>query len=345
MNGPPLAAFQNGSLFPAINLTFGGLYPRNEFEQNVDLTIEANNITSITFLAQDPWISSTFPLAAALFDSSLVRFPVRCIYPVSGQYDTLGRYFFYSALIFSFVVRRHSGLAIASLGIAMLYAATAALHAIVLFIMYKWTAPEHANLYPAEAFKDIDIVPISAILGMSAVMLAPILNWSLSVRRHRARIIIVFWGLLILSALYPVFLYSDAPGIILFRHWALEGPLSFALCRQKEARSDPRLHLRSEMYRECNCIDFCGTFSTQAPMRSGQQMLPWLDQELSKGAYMLETVEGWMSAAVIRYGPGDFQQSIFPHGIPKSYIPKSSPRRTNYQRSLRWHYKAAIYPY
>lgn len=48
------------------------------------------------------------------------------------------------------------------------------------------------------------MVPMLQILASAAIMLTPILNWSNVVKEHKARSIVVWWGLLVFTALVPV---------------------------------------------------------------------------------------------------------------------------------------------
>jgi hypothetical protein len=122
----------NGSLFPQINERFASkaVYEGNSEDQVLELTILANNIALLTFNASGfitpngftyydaASLASTFTLAETLFDPDLRRFPVNCVYPLSGQYDTLNRALFYVLMIFSLVFRRQIWISVAALGTA-----------------------------------------------------------------------------------------------------------------------------------------------------------------------------------------------------------------------------------
>jgi hypothetical protein len=126
--------WRNGSLFPQLQ-DFNNLsnsttvYNGNSQDQHLNLTILANNIALLTFNASgfntspsfsgdNVSLASTFALAETLFDPNLRRFPVTCVYPISGQYDTLSRALFYVLMIFSLVFRRHIWISVAALGTA-----------------------------------------------------------------------------------------------------------------------------------------------------------------------------------------------------------------------------------
>ena len=126
--------WRNGSLFPQLqdfnNLSnYTTVYNGNAQDQHLNLTILANNIALLTFNASgfntspsfsgdNVSLASTFALAETLFDPNLRRFPVTCVYPISGQYDTLSRALFYVLMIFSLVFRRHIWISVAALGTA-----------------------------------------------------------------------------------------------------------------------------------------------------------------------------------------------------------------------------------
>src|ERR1700735_5199025 len=100
----------NGSLFSQSNWNEVAVYPGNEHEQHVYLTIFANNLSSLSFNASDPLIGYGLAIAASLFDPDVLRQPVWCINPLSGQYDVLARGLYYLLLVVSFFFRRHSWL-------------------------------------------------------------------------------------------------------------------------------------------------------------------------------------------------------------------------------------------
>jgi hypothetical protein len=65
--------------------------------------------------------NSSLPLelAAVMLDSDRFLVSIRCISPLSGQYDTLSRALFYTLLVISLVFRRHAWISVAALGTAM----------------------------------------------------------------------------------------------------------------------------------------------------------------------------------------------------------------------------------
>jgi hypothetical protein len=110
-----LQDFANGSLFPQVD-------PLSKIYQTpskpVNLTIFPNDIASLTFSVNE---NSSLPLelAAVMLDSDRFLVSIRCISPLSGQYDTLSRALFYTLLVISLVFRRHAWISVAALGTAM----------------------------------------------------------------------------------------------------------------------------------------------------------------------------------------------------------------------------------
>ncbi|KAF8849396.1 hypothetical protein BDZ45DRAFT_732259 [Acephala macrosclerotiorum] len=257
---------RNGSLFSQIqnNLSSNAaVYSGNTADQGLSLTILANNVASIVFNASGfmvpndtgydvDTLAGTFALAETLFDPNASRVPVTCVYPISGQYDTLSRVLFYVLIIFSLVFRRHIWISVAALGTAMTYAAVSAVHLFALTSRFGFKADAVSNTVSAQPFADIDFVGILPNLTASAIMLTPILLWSTTVRKNDAQSIVVWWGILIFSAL-----------VCLLWNWNrfnLDSLESFAICTKDcIPESDlESLTLPFAVYQSCNCIDFCG---------------------------------------------------------------------------------------
>lgn len=70
-----------------------------------------------------------------------------------------------------------------------------------------------ARLLPPKYFGDVDIIAIFPILVSGCVMLPPILSWSEVVRKHEARAVVIYWGLL-------MFLTTSLTLRLIF-HWAI----------------------------------------------------------------------------------------------------------------------------
>ena len=58
--------------------------------------------------------------------------------------------------------------------------------------------------HSGDYFGDLDMVPMLPILAIGCVMLTPILNWSENLKTHHAQAVVVWWGVLMFTALIPV---------------------------------------------------------------------------------------------------------------------------------------------
>lgn len=275
----------NGSLFSQSNWNDVAVYPGNGHEQHVYLTIFANNLSSLSFNASDPTITYGLAIAASLFDPDVLRQQIWCIYPLSGQYDVLARGLYYLLLVVSFFFRRHSWLGPAALGTAMVYAATSAVHLFALITQYRFGYPPGPLPWDKDnshAFGDVDLFGITAILAAAGVMLAPILNWSTSVRTHESQAVIVYWGILIFAALTPAVIYQAR----WYRNdWIFNTIPSFASC-PKGISPDCDFIINNqildfESYNRCQCSDFCGLLSPSAPLRSSTNMVALLGRKIA----------------------------------------------------------------
>ena len=57
------------------------------------------------------------------------------------------------------------------------------------------------------------MVAILPILVSDCVMLAPILSWSVTIRKYDLKIVVALWGLLMFAALIPVAI-KNLPGVL-----------------------------------------------------------------------------------------------------------------------------------
>lgn len=278
----------NGSLFSQPNWNNVAVYPANAHEQHVYLTIFANNLTSLSFNASDPTMTYGLAIAASLFDPNVLRQQIWCVDPLSGQYDVLTRGLYYLLLVVSFFFRRHSWLGPAALGTAMVYAATSAVHLFALITLYRFGYPPgplglYWNIDSSQAFGDVDLFGITAILAAAGVMLAPILNWSSSVRTHESQAVIMYWGILIFAALTPAVIYQAR----WYRYdWYFNTLLSFATCPKGissycDSTVNSNTPLDIESYNRCQCTDFCGLLGPSAPLRSSTNMVAFLGRKVA----------------------------------------------------------------
>lgn len=248
---------------------------------HVNITIFSDSRASLDFfLTSTQSVHATFALANTLLSSDFYSITIGCVYPVSGTYSFSARILFYGLLLFALLWRRHGWLAVAALASAMTYSATTAVHALALVSQFGWTLGP-VNLKSSQPFGDLDIQAIYPILTASLIMITPILNWSTSVRRDKAQIIIVLWGILTLMAWVPVIVYIGAtPSGEDLHPWGLNPIRSLLMCPWSAIEIFPSCGLDMDFsledYQNCQCFDFCGVLGPPAPMRSGAKLVPYL---------------------------------------------------------------------
>jgi hypothetical protein len=278
--------WQNGSLFPQTQDRLDTAYLGLDSQSNVNLTIYPNNIAGITFPVEGLDIVWTFTLAQSIFDPSNYHIGVYCMYPLSGQYDMLPRGLFYLLLIFSLIFRRHNWLATAALGTAMTYAAVSAVHMLALVTNFDFGTPQSDlpkgwNINSSKCYGDVDVFGIYPILSAAAIMLTPILNWSVSVRANEAQMVVVYWGALVFAALVPAWLYNNN-----IKEWWINFPVSFVVCPYSAAATHPdcgpSMNITTESFVYCQCADFCGLLGPATPMRKHANMVPSLERTISE---------------------------------------------------------------
>lgn len=287
--------------------------PVGNDSQSVNLTILPDNLAAIQFLATDEQaFQLVFAMARTVLSSDYFSGRVYCAYPISGMYDFLTRILFYVLLLFALLFRRHSWLAVAALGTAMTYSATVAVHALALLTQFGWHTG-YPNIQSSQPFGDIDILGAQVVLTAALVMMTPILNWSTSVRRDRAQIIVVLWGLLIFVAWAPATVYvsSQANGKA-FHPWSKNLIPALFMCPLAASKVYPycnnAMELTRDNYDNCQCFDFCGLIGPTAPMRSGAKMVAWLipqaaiDRVNSTTYNEIEYFSQTMAVVIVLYG-------------------------------------------
>jgi hypothetical protein len=327
----------NESLLSRLNFTNGSLdsnsYIWNEWSRvgnsshPVNLTILSDQNAALQFLAedrgaQDENYGAKLALVRTIFSTDYNSGEVHCVYPISGAYDLLPRILFYLLLLFALLYRRHTWVATAALGTAMTYSATAAVHAFALLTQYGWTAGHViADTQSAKAFGDFDLCGTLPILLAASIMCAPILTWSENVRRDKAQIVMVLWGMLCFAALVPVTIYSlkvYAPDAV--HGWSPNVIPALMLCPRNAAESNTACEMPMyptlENYAACECFDFCGLLAPAAPMRSGS-MVAWLPRQIylemfaNKVYLKFFNYSGLLSVLIVCYGALGLMHSYF----------------------------------
>ncbi|KFY46373.1 hypothetical protein V495_02527 [Pseudogymnoascus sp. VKM F-4514 (FW-929)] len=276
----------DGNLFDQMNREYYAAYPGNEADQGLYLNVYDDNFAAITFKVGSSIMNSAFELSETIFDPNRTQMHVSCVYPVSGQYNTLSRALFYVLIVFSLVFRRHVWISVAALGTAMTYAAVSAVHLFALVGSFRFRDPGFVSTESNKDYVDLDIFGIFPILTAAGIMLTPILMWSNTVRRHHAQPVIVCWGALVFVALATcIGVLMRGLGIINGGTMSINELPSFASCiKTPECMNLQEGLLYRDFYKKCECFDFCGTLSPTAAMRSGENMVPFLITGANKAA-------------------------------------------------------------
>ncbi|KFY14814.1 hypothetical protein V492_02399 [Pseudogymnoascus sp. VKM F-4246] len=322
--------WRDGPLYDMVDSDYA-VYPGNspDNDQGLRLDLYDDNYASLTFLANsDPDYTSAFALTESIYDPTRVHMFVYCVYPISGQYNTLSRALFYVLIVFSLIFRRHVWLSVAALGTAMTYAAVSAIHLFALVGSFRFLNPGYWDWGSGQDFMDLDLLGIFPILTASGIMLTPILMWSNTVRKHKAQAVVVCWGALIFVALSAcLYIIMRGVGLTKGGEMALNTVPSFALClRSDECNAPQNDGMDLKYYNKCECIDFCGTLSPFAPMRSGENMVPYLITKADKAvgtdnfrkifsvnlfALLFITVNGAIGVLESYYSQSEVRNAIF----------------------------------
>jgi hypothetical protein len=314
--------WKNGSLDTC---SYNEWSPAGNLSQPVNLTILSDEIAAIQFLVQGNGASyqnfdARFALVRTVLSSNYNSGSIRCAYPISGSYGYLTRVLFYMLLIFALLYRRHTWVAVAALGTAMTYSATTAVHALALLTQYGWTNGR-ANVQSAKEFGDVDLYGTIPILLTASVVFTPILNWSKNVRRDKAQIVVVLWGILCFVPLIPAVVYnSSTKDHIALHAWTPNFIPALMLCPRTAAETNPicvmPMNITLESYKACQCFDFCGLLAPAAPMRSGSlsAVLPRkivFDAFYNKAYTEYEYWSNAFSTIVVCYGGIGLMHSYF----------------------------------
>ncbi|KFX92083.1 hypothetical protein O988_07435 [Pseudogymnoascus sp. VKM F-3808] len=268
----------DGNLFDQMNREYYAAYPGNGYDQGLYLNVYDDNFAAITFKVGSSIMNSAFELSESIFDPNRTQMHITCVYPVSGQYNTLSRALFYVLIVFSLVFRRHVWISIAALGTAMTYSAVSAVHLFALVGSFGFKDPGVLSTESNKDYVDLDIFGIFPILTAAGIMLTPILMWSNTVRKHHAQPVIVCWGALIFVALATcIGVLMRGLGLIGGGAMAINELPSFASCIGTPECTNPDTGiLYRDFYQKCECFDFCGVLSPTAAMRAGENMVPFI---------------------------------------------------------------------
>ena len=132
-------------LFENDTAKYSGLYTVAGSSGNLNYTFWNGTLATLSF---DPSKTNYTIINSAvnpLFRPEVFSYVQPCGYPISGQYGFLPRLLYYALLIFALILRKHTWLSPAALGVAMTYAATSCVHA---FALLAWVTLQ--NPQPAE---------------------------------------------------------------------------------------------------------------------------------------------------------------------------------------------------
>ncbi|EMR65272.1 hypothetical protein UCREL1_7746 [Eutypa lata UCREL1] len=270
----------NGSLFNTVHNGYP-LYPQGAGSPGAELTIFPNDTTVLSFNSSGLVLDLALPIFTQILDADRELFPISCTYALSGQYDHLPRVLFYVLIVFAFLFRHRTTIAKAALGVVMSYSATACIHLFVLMGFYRFGLPDTIghDVEDATAYGDVDIFGIAPVVTVSAIVLIPILTWSESFKGNRGKAIIVYWSILIFVCLAVICYYAITFG----EGWYFNRIQSVASCKKDcprpgslETVGFPLWNIDDYNSDDCDCVDFCGLISPEAPLREKQGMVPIL---------------------------------------------------------------------
>ena len=208
--------FENGtSNYPGISTLAGS-------SGNLNYTRWNASLGTLSFDPSKTNYSTIHQTVNELFRPEVFSYHQPCAYAISGSYGFLPRLLYYVLLIFALILRKHTWLSPAALGVAMTYAATACVHTFALLTWvpisppnggsdltnairrYKYHYLDYSNpdqnLSDASDYGDADLWGILPILITGCIMITPILNWSVTVRERGFRPVVVYWGILMFAA-------------------------------------------------------------------------------------------------------------------------------------------------
>lgn len=299
------------------------------------MTLNANQ-TELTLNSTTYDLLDVLEYANSTLDPTSYPVSYYCTYPISGQYGMLPRILFYCLLIVALLTRGKQWIAGACLGGALTYSGSAAVHAFLLMLRFKFgrlpePLPEtyEEAVHPASSLGDIDMDAIWMVLRSAGIMLTPLLNWSSTVRRLQARPILVWWGLLVFVGCICAMTAS-------IRRYDVPYRLAVTTCytRTGSPRCGHDLSLRDDFFLDttyweaCKCEDTCGSglnaTDAKSPYRTGSSMVPWLwapESKRRKPVHDFEHINHWavlpililmtITLVQVQRSPGQTRNSIF----------------------------------
>lgn len=154
----------------------------------------------------------------------------------------------------------------------------ASIYALILAGTYKYTPLDDNQIQNAYETGDIDMTALWCILSAGWFVVVPLLSWSSTLRRLRARPIFMYWTFLIAvgGTCAGITLRGGHPFKV---YWATAA----AICTSKpDYHQNPtELYLSSwSAWSSNNCTSQCGSLEPTLLLRTGTQMVPIIQTEL-----------------------------------------------------------------
>lgn len=119
-------------LFENVTYSYPGIQTFVGSSGNLNYTQWNGTLATLSFDPSKTEYHTIKQTVNELFRPEVFSYHQPCAYAISGAYGFLPRLLYYVLLIFALILRRHTWLSPAALGVAMTYAATSCVHAFAL---------------------------------------------------------------------------------------------------------------------------------------------------------------------------------------------------------------------
>ena len=121
-----------GLLFENSSASYPGMSTFAGSSGNLNYTVWNKTLGTLSFDPSKTNYHTINRTVNELFRPEVFSYYQPCAYAISGNYGFLPRLLYYVLLIFALILRKHTWLSPAALGVAMTYAATSCVHAFAL---------------------------------------------------------------------------------------------------------------------------------------------------------------------------------------------------------------------